>query len=202
MRRTVIVLVVGSILVIINAGIALGKGPESVTLTGPGIDSPVDLMDAVDWPISCDNSCPPDPMVQLMEQSGLWYATGDLPVAIDQPPARLGPQHVLTWIRSGAPGETTDSRTIRQFLYLQAPNGPLVHTPDQESLQDWGSGVTGWFRASEDLADTLASLGAPPSEAEEGVPVADQSPEHLGIFAATGSATLVLIWDIRRRSCW
>lgn len=160
-RRTVIVLVVVSILVLANAGIAFGKGPESVTLTGPGIDSPVELMDVVDWPISCDNGCPPDPMVRLMEQSGRWYATGDLPIAIDEPEGDLGPRHVLTWIRGGFADEPVEERTIHQFIYLQADDGPVIHTPEQEGLVDWGSGIVGWFRASDDLPETLASLGAP-----------------------------------------
>lgn len=202
MKRTLIILTVGSILVVANAGIAIGKGPESVTLTGPGIDSPVELMDAVDWPISCDNSCPPDPMVQLMEQSGLWYPTGDLPVAMDGPEEDLGPRYVLTWVRGGFGDESVVERTFHQFIYPQADDGPVIHTPKQEGLEEWGSGVTGWFRASDDLADTLASLGAPPSEVEEAVPVAVRSPEHLGAFAAIGSATLFLIWAIRRRSYW
>jgi len=195
-----IVLLVVSILVIANARTALGKGPESVTLTGPGIDSPVELMDAVDWPISCNDSCPPDPMVRLMEQSGFWYATGDLPIALDRPPGELGPRHVLTWIRSGAPGETVDSRTILQSLYLHAANGPVIHTPAQEGLAEWGSGVTGWFLASDDLADILASLSAPLADAGGGESVAIGVPERLGLFAAIGSAGLVLMWAIRRRS--
>ena len=195
----VVMLVVG-ILVTANAGTALGKGPESVTLTGPGIDSPVELMDAVDWPISCDNSCPPDPMVRLMEQSGLWYATGDLPIAIDEPQGNLGARHVLTWIRGGFADETVEERTIHQFIYLQADDGPVVHTPAQEGLAEWGSGVTGWFLASDDLADILASLSAPLADAGGGESVAIGVPERLGLFAAIGSAGLVLMWAIRRRS--
>lgn len=159
-RRTVTVLLVVSALVLGNAGIALGKGPESVTLTGPEIDSPVELMDAVDWPISCDNSCPPDPMVRMMEQSGLWSATGDLPVAIDEPEGDLGPRHVLTWIRGGFDGESVEERTFHQYIYLQAEDGPVIHTPEPEGLVDWGPVDTGWFRASDDLPETLDDLRA------------------------------------------
>lgn len=190
-----IVLLVGSHLVIANTGIALAKGPESVTLTGPGIESPVELMDAVDWPVSCDSSCPPDPMVQLMEQSGLWYATGDLPVPIEPPVGELGNQYVLTWNRGGSLGEN-----IRQFIYLDAEIGPVVHTPAQKSLERWGSGVVGWFRGSNNLADTLASLVDPQSEPERAGSAANGDPQHLGLFAVIGSALLVLIWANRRRS--
>jgi hypothetical protein len=197
-----IVLLVGSLLVLANAGIALAKGPESVTLTGPGIESPVELMDAVDWPVSCDNSCPPDPMVQLMEQSGLWYATGDLPVPIDPPVGVLGNQYVLTlnryvltWDRGGSLEEN-----IRQFIYLDAKNGPVIHTPAQKGLEGWGSGVVGWFRASDDLADTLASLVDPRPETQRAGSATIGDPRYLGLSAVIGSALLVLIWADRRRS--
>lgn len=190
-----IVLLVVGILVIVIAGIALAKGPESVTLAGPGIESPVELIDAVDWPISCDSSCPPDPMVQLMEQSGLWYATGDLPVPIEPPVGELGNQYVLTWNRGGSLEEN-----IRQFIYLHAEKGPVVHTPAQNGLEGWGSGVVGWFRASDDLADTLASLVDPLSETERVGSSALGDPQHLGFFAVIGSALLVLIWANRPRS--
>jgi hypothetical protein len=194
-RRPTIVLLVGSLLVSANAGIALAKGPESVTLAGPGIESPVELMDAIDWPISCDSSCPPDPMVQLMEQSGLWYATGDLPVPIDPPVGVLGNQDVLTWDRGGYLEEN-----IRQFIYLDAKNGPVIHTPPQKGLEGWGSGVVGWFRASDDLADTLASLVDPLSATERAGSAAIGDPQYLGLLAVIGSALLVLIWANRRRS--
>ena len=195
MRRPVSFLLVVSLLVIVNAGIALAKGPESVTLTGPGIESPVELMDAVDWPVSCDISCPPDAMVQLMEQSGLWYATGDLPVPIDPPVGELGDKYVLTWNRGGSLEEN-----IRQFNYLHAENGPVIHTPAQKGLERWGSGVVGWFRASDDLADTLASLVNPLSATERAGSAAIGDPQYLGLFATIGSALLVLIWANRRRS--
>ncbi|MFQ5523638.1 MAG: hypothetical protein ACE5F5_08675 [Acidimicrobiia bacterium] len=199
-RRAVTVLLVVSVLVLANAGIAHGKGPESVTLTGPGIDAPVELMDAVDWPISCDNSCPPDPMVRLMEQSGLWYATGDLPVAIDEPEGDLGPRHVLTWVRGGFDGDSVEERTFHQSIYLQAEDGPVIHTPEQDGLVDWGSNVLGWFRASDDLPDTLASLGAAlPGTGVTGS-VAIGAPGRIGLFGAIALAVLLLIWGVRRNS--
>lgn len=194
-----IVVLAVSILVTANTGIALGKGPESVTLTGPGIDSPIELMDSVDWPISCDSSCPPDPMVRLMEQSGLWYGTGDL-IAIDKPEGDLGLRYVLTWIRGGFDGESIEGRTFHQFVYLEVEDGPVIHTPEQEGLVDWGSDVTGWFRASDDLADTLASLGVPLSGAGVAGSVVIGVSEPLGLFAAIGSAVLVLMWAMWRWS--
>ena len=189
-----IVLLVVSILVLANTGIALGKGPEFVIVTGPGIDSPVELMETVDWPVSCDNSCPPDQMVRLMEQTGIWYATGDVPVLIDPPVDELGNRYVLTWSRGGSPEEN-----IRQFIYLHTENGPVIHTPAQEGLEGWGSGAVGWFRASDDLADTLASLGVPLAGVGVAGAVAIEIPDGLGLFAVIGSVILVLAWATWRR---
>jgi hypothetical protein len=107
---------------------------------------------------------------------------------------------VLTWIRSGATGEPTDSRTIFQFLYLQAPNGPLIHTSAQDGLREWGSSVTGWFRASDHLADTLTSLGAPPSETERASGASVGDLEQFGFLAGIGSAVILLLRAIRRPS--
>jgi hypothetical protein len=54
-----------------------------------------------------------------------------------------------------------EERTIRQEIYLEAENGPVIHTPAQESLQGWGSERIGWFAAPSGLRDTLAELGVP-----------------------------------------
>ncbi len=134
------------------------KGPESVTITGPGIIEPLELMEAGNF----------DRIAKLMEQTGLWYGTGDLPHAIDPPAGELGPAYTLTWINSGPPGDSVEQRTMVQYLYLDAEHGILIHTPDQKSLENWGHGVIGWFTAPAGLPDTLSGLGvplvAPPSE--------------------------------------
>lgn len=193
MRRATVMLGLVLIFVAANSGVALGKGPESVTLTGPGAETPIELTNAIDRPISCEEPCPPDPMVRLMEQSGLWYATGDLPLAIHEPDGDdLGSHHVLTWIRSGFPQEPVDERTIHQFLYLHAEGGPVIHTPtNQAGLRGWGD-VPEWSRASDELTDTLASLGA---ESADGI---DMSDLILGLTSVTAVAALVLVFVIRR----
>jgi hypothetical protein len=71
----------------------------------------------------------------------------------------------VTWINSGAPGESVDSRTIRQLIYLGAEDGPAIHTPAQDGLHGWEPGVTGWFVAPSGLRDTLAELAVPISAA-------------------------------------
>ncbi len=132
---------------------ATAKGPESATIIGPGIDQPMEL-------IRPDNV---EQMSRLMEQTGLWYGTGDLPRPLAGPTGDLGPAHTLTWVNGGPPGASVQARTIQQLIYLDAEAGPLIHTPAQESLENWGAGVIGWFAAPSGLSDTLAELGVPVS---------------------------------------
>lgn len=223
--RSTVVLGLVLVFMAANSGIAFGKGPESVTLTGPGAETPLELMpSAVKWPISCAEPCPTHPLVRLMEQSGLWTATGDLPVAIDEPGRhQLGTHHVLTWIRMGPPGEPVEVRTIYQFLYLDAVGGPVIHTPpDQTGLQGWGE-VPAWSRASSEMPTTLTALGAGPLSGDGGTiesatadpavggdagavepavgsPADENSVSGVGWTAAAAAVVVALTWVIRRRS--
>ncbi|MDX1437839.1 MAG: hypothetical protein R3335_13590 [Anaerolineales bacterium] len=161
---------------------ASAKGPMSATISGPGIDAPVELVDTTS----------PDLLFKLMEQSGIWYGTGDLPRPIEAPAGELGPAYTLTWVNSGPPNESVEARTIRQLIYLQAEGGALIYTPVQDSLKNWGAGVTGWFAAPAGLPATMAALGVPlpaaPPSTSFSIPTFGP-----GVYAAFGVAGLVLI---------
>lgn len=153
-RKRLALRVVSGLVLIVGALVGFthpvsAKGPESVTITGPGIDQPLELMTTTNQ----------DRIVQLMEQTGLWFGTGE-PLQEAQL-GDLGPAYTLTWVNMGPPDKSVEERTIRQLLYLDAENGPLIQTPDQESLQGWGPEVIGWFAAPVELRDTLIELGAP-----------------------------------------
>ena len=130
---------------------ALAKGPTALTVEGPGLEQPLDIDTTENWTL----------LSKLMEQTGLWYATGDLPRPINAPTGDLGPGYTLTWVNGGPPGETVPDRTMIQYLYLHAEHGPLIHTPPQESLENWGQNRIGWFTAPKTLPDTLGRLGVP-----------------------------------------
>lgn len=126
------------------------KGPESVTITGPGFEYPIYLMDNENIDLE----------VKLMEQAGLWFGTA-IPLSSEVPEGLLNPRYTLTWVNSGPPIMSVEERTIRQEIYLDTKVGPIIHTPAQDSLKDWGAGMIGWFAAPDDLEDTLADLGIP-----------------------------------------
>jgi len=206
-KRMLTITVVACAIVVTTVGTALAKGPESATLSGPGIDGPTELNQN-------------DPQVgQLMELSGIWFETAQrLP---NEPAGDLGPAYTLTWVNSGPPEDTVEERTIRQTLYPYAENGPLIHTPPQVGLVGWGSGVLGWSEAPDRLIATLQGLGvpapAPPIEAEavaapesESGAVAANSggdivsaasePDYLVYLAIAGlGLVLALTWAARRR---
>lgn len=173
---------------------AFAKGPESAIITGPGIDRQIEL-----------EVIPNRELVsKLMEQTGIWYATGDLPQPIDKPAGELGPGYTLTWINSGPPGASLEERTIRQEIYLEAEIGPVIHTHVQESLQGWGSERIGWFAAPSGLRDTLAELGVPvssarsfsyvvPSEITIDTPLSDRVYAETILFLAVVGLVLLIV---------
>ncbi len=126
------------------------KGPESLMISGPGFEHPVDLMNNYDISL----------VANLLEQTGLWYGTG-IPLTSDLIKDKLGSRYTFTWVNSGPPSLSIEERTITQYIYLEADGGPIIHTPPQDSLQGWGSGVIGWFAAPDGLELTLAKLGVP-----------------------------------------
>ncbi len=135
---------------LLGAAYAAGaKGPVSVTIAGPGIARPIELMESGD----------PELMNRLMLQTGLWYGGG--PRLQEAPPGALGPAYTLTWVNAGPPGEHLENRTIYQLIYLEAESGPLIHTPAQQGLVNWGAGVIGWYPAPDGLRDTLTEFGVP-----------------------------------------
>jgi hypothetical protein len=126
------------------------KGPESLTISGPGFDQPVNFMDDNNYETRAD----------LLEQTGLWYGTGKL-LSTEEIKGELGPRYTFTWVNAGPPSLSIEERTIIQYIYLKAAGGPIIHTPPQDSLKEWGSGTIGWFAAPDGLGDTLAKLGVP-----------------------------------------
>lgn len=172
---------VTTLALILIAGVpALAKGPSSATITGPGIEEPIELFDQRQPEQEMHEQ-----MVDLIEQTGLWYATPTLE-RIDRP-AGLGEPLVLAWVNMGPPHLSEEERTIRQLIYLHAEGGPVIHTLEgHPSLGAWGGEITGWYRASTELVGTLQAFGVP---TDAGGPAEFPSP----MLALGALALLVLI---------
>lgn len=144
-------LVAMSIAALVLVGVAhpgAAKGPSSATLSGPGIDPPIDLI------ATSDSSL----MHEIMEQTGLWFSP-TVPLLFEPASADLGPRYTLSWVNSGPPNLSEDERTIHQYIYAHVDLGLVIHTPEQAGLSGWGGGVTGWFDAPPGLHETMIELG-------------------------------------------
>lgn len=186
---------------------AYAKGPESATLSGPGIDQPIQLIDVAKSFDTYENDAP----IRLIGLTGLW--SGSLPVAT-VPPENPGPAYTMTWLM-GWPGDPIELRTVHQYVYLDSPGGPLIHTPKQIGLEEWGAEVIGWFEASENIGPTIEEVIAwsTTDEAAAMQPVAEPtvrtpaaptpkgalSPIWFGLVASVGIGGFAL-WRVRRHA--
>jgi hypothetical protein len=173
------------------AGPASAKGIQSATITGPGIDDPIDVS-------------PPDgDGDRLSTLTGFWEVMPGQPspptFTDEAPPGRLGPRYTITWRLMTGPDETT---VIRQDVYPNAEAGPMVHTAAGQPIFDTTT-VGGWYAAPFGLRDLLSSLGVPGADAAPAAakssaasPQAARAPSSHGspwaavILAATGTAAL------------
>jgi hypothetical protein len=134
------------------AGPAWAKGIESATISGPGLDHPLDVT-----PPNGDGGT-------LATLTGFWDVMPDQPrpptFTEQEPPGQLGPRYTITWRLMTGPEETT---AIRQDLYPDAAGGPLVHTAAGQRIFE-GATVGGWYAAPPELRDLLGSLGVPAAD--------------------------------------
>lgn len=144
------------------AVMAGAKGPASGTLSGPGIDEPIEFLDPSH---DFDDSTLSGGPTEMLRLSGLWYGPGRSP--LPNPPTDPGPAHTLTWFVMVPSGDSIEAgeivieaRSIVQHIYLEAEEGPLIHTPDQVGLKGWGDSVKGWFEAPEGLEEAIGRIVA------------------------------------------
>ena len=151
--RTTLRFVTMLVLILIAGIPALAKGPTSATVTGPGIDDPIELFD-YHTPFT-------DAHTALIRLTGLWYGNVGLEGTSELPPeVELGPAYTLTWLNEANPADPSDDYGIRQIIYPHAEGAPVIHTPKQPALDD-GSLTLGWRTVPAELMDTLRQLGVP-----------------------------------------
>lgn len=136
------------VLVLVPAVTALAKGPASATLDGPGIDEPIRFLDQRRPVDSYEVSAPTD----MLRLTALWHGPGA--TATEPPTDDPGSAYTVTWEMFGGTG----GEPIVQYIYPDASEGGLIHTPEQKSLEGWGDGVTGWFEAPRGLSAAIEEI--------------------------------------------
>jgi hypothetical protein len=167
--------------VLVLAGPAWAKGLQSATITGPGLEQPIDVADP-------DNS-------KLPALTGFWEVMPGQPAPpglVEQAPTKQrGPRYRLTWRLMT---DADDTIAIRQDLYPHAAGGPLVHTAAGQPIFDAAT-PGGWYAAPLTLRDMLQSLGVPPagSPPAPAAPSSDDSPGRIAIIVAAGAVGLASV---------
>jgi hypothetical protein len=123
---------------------AAAKGERgTVTITGPGLSSPITLRhdDSLAW----------------FELTGIWELKWDAPNigGTLSPHAQLGPAYSV----SAKMGPDCWGDAVHEVLYPYAPGGPQVRMLDAQRM--CGEVLAGWWPAAPALLDTLFAAGLP-----------------------------------------
>lgn len=118
------------------------KGPLDVTISGPGLTSPIRLSE-----ISAN---------ELARNSSFFRQSADGGTA-DRPAGALGPRYAATFRWNLGQREPS---VLRQDLYPFADAGALSYTPPGQSVGD-GRRAGGWSRAGPQLTLLLVAAGVP-----------------------------------------
>jgi hypothetical protein len=121
---------------------AAAKAPFDVTISGPGLTSPIRLSE-----ISAN---------ELARNSAFFGQTSDR-VTADRPAGALGPRYAATYRWSL--GQRAPS-VLRQDLYPFADAGPLSYTPPGQRVGERRR-TGGWSRAGPQLTMLLVAAGVP-----------------------------------------
>jgi hypothetical protein len=148
-------------LVLALAGPAAAKGPVGATITAP---------DGTTVALGGDeNDAMPPATPDLITRMGLWRAFGSdevgAPAAFTPAPPdglsaeALGPRFQVDWSMYHG-GADIGALVVTQFVYPQAPGGPVVFTPAGQLAEPYiDATVGGWARTTGDVAATLTALG-------------------------------------------
>ncbi|HEY3142975.1 MAG TPA: hypothetical protein VGJ86_17685 [Acidimicrobiales bacterium] len=149
-------------------GTAWAKGPQSASITGPGLDEPIELtMQGGDG----------NQIVRLMALSGVWEGseTGGPERLSSKPTGDLGSKYTVIWsiLVPNNDGQLEDRVAYRKDIYPDAAGGPVIYTPAQEDT-GVGVGTTGWARGTAGLWRVLGEVGVP--VADRPVPSTPEAP--------------------------
>jgi len=179
LRRLIVVTALAAgmgIAAITLASPTLAKGPSQARISGPGLVHAIVVSGG-------GNTAQQARLSALAVQTSLFTVLFGAAASVPpQTPARLstppptgslGLRYTIIYTAPGVtpqPGQQLGR--IRQDLYPRAVGGPVIYTPPGQRGFGQPLQVTGWLRASPQLARTLARLGVPP---RSGIPAVQQS---------------------------
>jgi hypothetical protein len=149
------ILIVGAIVagVVLLPATAWAKGAKDVTITGPGLATPVHLENAA-GPTTVDVN-------RLAEATGLFYAAfraKPTPMVEPRPAGRLGPRYRAAYELYVAQDKV---EVVRQDLYPFAAAGFVSYTPPGQRAFEHRT-QSGWYVSTNSATATamLVTLGA------------------------------------------
>ena len=148
MRRRIAAAASLAVALSVAAG-ASAKGPESASLTGPGLEQR-SLTFAGNGEMGQGT-----PLGALVDASGFFaqmYGQTPDPTLKTRPPGTLGPHYRITYV---VPGPNGIRSRVVQDVYPFAKPAPLTHMKPTQRY--WGSRVAhgGWFRSTPALRQVL-----------------------------------------------
>jgi hypothetical protein len=163
--------------------VAAAKGPASGTVSGPGLDGPIQLT-GLGEPGSVGT------LGRVVEHGGLFAALGGSnwgTLRAEQPTEDLGPRYTASFVM-----RDRSARTVRQHLYPYAQPSPVTYTPPGQKPFGTMAMGGGWFVADERLKAVLVEAGLPraaPATPSDG---GFELPQPLLLAAAAVAALLAL----------
>jgi len=133
------------------------KGAESLTITGPGLDEPLEIRLMGDG----TDDTPSYLVIALLELANPYTMGNEVDLSPNRPPRPLNDRYTLTWQMAHPSDADPSAYTVIQDVYPNAMGTPVIHVRRSTWLRSEG----GWTDSSPALLDTLAALGVPLSGA-------------------------------------
>jgi len=174
--------------------LALAKGPDRATITGPGLERPV--------VIEGDGEGGTSALGVLATQGGFFaqmYGATGYGALPGRPKLKLGPRYKVVY---RVPGGEAEASTVQQDLYPYAARGPVSYMASGQVF--WGTQRTagGWARGPRALNAILVQAGLPRRAPANRAGHAHKLGVALGAGAgvAVAAGALALLYRRRRHS--
>lgn len=147
-------LLAGVVTLLALPGTAAAKGPESATVSGPGLDGST----AVPGQGEGGGGTP---LGSLVESAGFFpaaFGQSPDPMLDTRPAGDLGPRYT---IRYRVPGPNDDLVTVTQDVYPYAKPSPVSFMPAGQSFFDGQRTRGGWYVGGAGIRQALVDVGLP-----------------------------------------